>query len=85
MAANRVEIYDMVIDEWMELARINEGRHYHSTCNMNNKFVYIFGGIQNSNKKYSSSIERMKFSTMNFNFTWEKLNMSAMEYGISAR
>jgi hypothetical protein len=68
MAAQRVEIYDTVIDEWMELAKINEGRHYHSTCNMNNKFVYIFGGIQNSNKKYSCSIEKMQFSLSNFNF-----------------
>lgn len=35
-AANRVEIYDTELDEWMELAKIIEGRHYHSTCNMNN-------------------------------------------------
>jgi len=58
-AANRVEIYDTVIDEWMELNKINEGRHYHSTANINNSWIYLFGGIQNSNKKYSASIERL--------------------------
>jgi len=32
-AAQRVELYDSQLDEWMELAQINEGRHYHSSCN----------------------------------------------------
>ena len=45
MAPNRVEIYDTVIDKWMELSKINEGRHYHSSCNLGNKYIYIFGGI----------------------------------------
>lgn len=75
-AAQRVELYDIQIDEWVELCKINEGRHYHSSCNLNNNFVYIFGGIQNSNKKYSASIERMAFSLDNFNNPWEKINMS---------
>ena len=77
-AANRVELYDIQIDEWVELAKINEGRHYHSSCNINNSHVYIFGGIQNSNKKYSASIEKMKFSLDNFNYQWEKVNLSSL-------
>ena len=82
--AQRVEIYDTAIDEWMELAKINEGRHYHSTANLSNSWIYIFGGIQNSNKKYSASIERMQFSITNFNYQWEKLNVTGMDV-ISAR
>ena len=46
-AAQRVEIYDIEINDWMELAKINEGRHYHSSCNINDQYIYIFGGIQN--------------------------------------
>ena len=57
----------------MELAQINEGRHYHSSTNFNNKFVYVFGGIQNANKKYSASFERMQFSLTNFNYKWERI------------
>lgn len=78
-AQQRVEIFDTQINEWMELSQINEGRHYHSSCNFNNKFIYIFGGIQNANKKYSASFERMQFSLTNFNHKWEKINVNQIK------
>lgn len=84
-AANRVELYDTNTDDWMELSKINEGRHYHSTANLNNAWVYIFGGIQNSSKKYSATIERLQFVAGKFDSAWEKLNLSGMEASISQR
>jgi hypothetical protein len=44
-ASQKVELYDTNQDEWIDLQNINEGRHYHSSCNFQNQFVYIFGGI----------------------------------------
>jgi len=32
-AAQKAELYDSQHDAWLELAKINEGRHYHSSCN----------------------------------------------------
>ena len=64
-AANRVEMYDTHLDEWIELSNINEGRHYHSSTNFNHKFIFVFGGIQNQTKKYSSSIERLQIDINN--------------------
>ena len=58
------------------MPKINEGRHYHSSCFLNHKFVFVFGGIQNSNKKYSSTIERLKFEGSN-SPSWEMLNLKA--------
>ena len=58
----------------MELPKINEGRHYHSSTNLNHKFVYVFGGIQNSNKKYSNTIERLRFEG-SASPNWEMLNV----------
>jgi hypothetical protein len=69
-AQSRVELFDTQINEWMELAQLSEGRHYHSSSNFNNKYVYVFGGIQNANKKYSASFERLQFSVTNFSNTW---------------
>lgn len=46
---------------------INEGRHYHSSCSFNNKFIYIFGGIENIDKKCISSIERLNFDINSLN------------------
>jgi len=87
-AANRVELYDAQIDEWLELPRINEGRHYHSSCHFNHKFVYVFGGIQNSNKKYSASIEKFHFDLDGLSSrSWERVNISKsqMQSQITAR
>jgi N-acetylneuraminic acid mutarotase len=79
-AANRVELYDTHIDDWLELPRINEGRHYHSSCHFNHKFIYVFGGIQNSNKKYSNSIEKFSFDIENYqNRYWERVNLSKVQ------
>ena len=60
-SSESVECYDSQIDEWMELPKMNIGRHYHSSCNLNHKFVFVFGGIRNDQKKYSNRIERLKF------------------------
>ena len=73
-AALRVECYDTQIDEWMEMPKINEGRHYHSSCHLNHKFVFVFGGIQNSNKKYSNTIEKLRFEGSQSS-AWELLNV----------
>jgi len=61
-ASQKVELYDANSDEWMELSDINTGRHYHSSCNFDNKFIYLFGGIKNADKKYVNTIERLAFS-----------------------
>ena len=75
-ASQKVEIYDSVQDDWLELKPINEGRHYHSSTNFENKYVYIFGGIQNASKKYSNSVERLQFSMATITTAkWEKINM----------
>jgi hypothetical protein len=44
-AGSRVELYDIQIDDWIQMPQLKEGRHYHSSCNFNNKFIYVFGGI----------------------------------------
>ena len=76
-ASQKVELYDSNQDDWLELQPINEGRHYHSSANFENNFIYIFGGIQNASKKYSNSVERLKFSMGTITTArWEKINMS---------
>ena len=75
-ASQKVELYDTHSDEWMELSDINTGRHYHSSCNFDNKFIYLFGGIKNADKKYVNSIERLSFSMDNFMNKWDQINMN---------
>lgn len=78
-AGNKCEIYDTNVNTWTKLASIKFGRHYHSSCEFGNQYVYIFCGIQNQNKKYFSSIERLnvKQALSNFNVQWEEVKMRA--------
>lgn len=45
---------------------MNYARHYHSSCVFQNKYLYVFCGISNENKKYMNSIERLELDPYNF-------------------
>ena len=75
-AADKVELYDINKNQWTKLANMRYGRHYHSSCEFNSEYVFVFCGIQNQNKKYFNYIERLnvKASLNNFNVAWEVIN-----------
>eukprot|EP00347_Sterkiella_histriomuscorum_P011771 403371155 len=81
-APNKTEMYDTRQDAWVELAMFNQGRHYHSSCSFQSKFVYIFCGISNETKKYLNSIERLEFDPNSIQNslkkTWVKLEIANM-------
>ena len=58
-SSKKVEIYDTDNNNWTDLPMMNEGRHYHASCEFNNEFVYVFAGISNTSKRYISDIERL--------------------------
>lgn len=64
-SAKSVEVYNISLDLWYEIAPLNEGRHYHSACVFEEKFVYVFCGISNETKKYINSIERYDHNASN--------------------
>lgn len=78
-AQNRTEVYNVQTDKWFELAMINQGRHYHSSCSFNNEYIYIFCGISNESKKYLNTVEKLFFDGTHINpssqHKWELLNI----------
>jgi hypothetical protein len=42
------ELYDSQLDRIRDLPYMNTGRYFHSSCSFNNQYVYIFGGIDQS-------------------------------------
>ena len=54
---------------------MNQGRHYHASCEFNNEFAYVFAGISNVSKRYISSIERLnvKQCLNNLNTLWAEV------------
>lgn len=59
-SSQKCELYDITTNKWMEIAMLNNGRHYHASCDFNGELVYVFCGILNATKKYSNSIERLE-------------------------
>jgi len=54
---SRCEMYNSDIDLWFEMPNLNVGRHYHSSCQFSERFIYIFCGIANKTRKYINSLE----------------------------
>ena len=63
----RTELYNTQTNKWLELAQFTHGRHYHSSCSFQNRFVYIFCGISNETKKYLNAIEKLEFNPFDIN------------------
>ena len=58
-------MYNSDIDLWFQMPDLNVGRHYHSSCAFQDKAVYVFCGIANSNRKYINSIEKYETKDRN--------------------
>lgn len=58
-SARKTEIFDTQANSWTELPLMQNGRHYHASCEFNNEWVYVFAGISNVTKRYINSIERL--------------------------
>ena len=50
-------MYNCELDLWFEMPELNVGRHYHTSCTFNDRFIYVFCGIENKSRKYINSIE----------------------------
>lgn len=53
----KCEMYNSDIDLWFEMPDLTVGRHYHSSCQFMDRFLYVFCGIANKTRKYINSIE----------------------------
>ena len=71
------EIYDISIDHWSIIAELPEERYKCTLCfDYNNRFLYLFGGINHENKdiKYIEKDNILRISTKYYSFPiWEKI------------
>lgn len=59
------EQYNIDLDIWFDIPSMNSGRHYHASCSLADRYVYVFCGIANATKKYCNSIECFDSATPN--------------------
>lgn len=69
----KCEMYNADIDLWFEMPDMNVGRHYHASCAMRDRWIYVFAGIANQSRKYINSIERYDNQSRS---SWELINLN---------
>jgi hypothetical protein len=70
-------MYNSDIDLWFEMPNLNVGRHYHSSCQFNERFVYIFCGIANKTRKYINSFEVYDHQTKK---AWQIIDLNTKQF-----
>lgn len=77
-SSQQCELYNLATNKWADMPMLNNGRHYHASCDFNGEMVYVFCGISNQTKKYSNSIERLEVSLCMRNITrqWTEIHLT---------
>ena len=53
---NSCELYDVGLNKWADLPKLNTKRHYHSSCVFENSSLFVFCGINNDNRAYVKNL-----------------------------
>ena len=80
-SSQKCELYSIATNKWTEAPMLNNGRHYHASCDFNGEYVYVFCGISNQTKKYSNSIERLEIGLFMKSImrTWKEIQLKDIQ------
>lgn len=81
-AHKSVEQYNIDMDIWFDLPYLNNGRYYHSSCVLADRWVYVFAGIANATRKYFNSIERLDTTAPGASKVWELLDFPVDQFPV---
>jgi hypothetical protein len=71
----KVQKYDF--DKWTALPEVNHARTWPSLVNVDNKFIYIIGGLIDNDTKSNSTLERLDLKVSK---QWEVIEIASAEY-----
>ena len=72
--SKKFEKYDINNNSWENLNESNDIRIWPSCFGYNNKYIFVFGGIENNSKENIIQIEKIDLSSINNK--WEKININ---------
>jgi len=73
--ARKTELYDIAKNKWYEVGELNQGRHFHSLCIVENRYLFAIAGRDSQTETPLDSIERLDCFADIDNQRWEKLNL----------
>ena len=72
--SKKFEKYDINNNTWENLNELNESRIWPSCFGFNNKYIFVFGGLNNHSKDNIIQIEKVDLSSLDNK--WEKINFN---------
>jgi hypothetical protein len=83
--AAKCEVYDLAKNKWSEIGNLNQARHYHSMCVVENRYMYVIGGRDSMSEAPLDSIERLDGFMDLENQKWEVIMLGNKDNLWSAR
>lgn len=57
--AKSCEVYDVARNKWTEIGDLTQGRHFHTSTLVENRYIYVIGGRDSCTENPLDSIERL--------------------------
>ena len=73
--SKKCEVYDVARNRWNDIGDLNQGRHYHSCCMIENRYLYVIGGRDSCTENPLDSFERLDGFLGLENQSWEQIQL----------
>lgn len=73
--SKKCERFDLKTNTWTELPELNDARSFPNCIFLENKFIYVFGGLIDNQSKSNLYLERLNVLV---NTAWEKLEINSI-------
>lgn len=71
--SRKCEVYDIAKNKWTEVGELKQGRHFHSMCIVENRYLFVIAGRDSQTEVPLESFERLDCYAELSQQKWEPL------------
>lgn len=83
--SRKSEVYDIAKNKWTEVGELKQGRHFHSMCIVESRYLYVIAGRDSQTEAPLDSFERLDCFLDFDKQKWEQVQLVTKESGWTAR
>ncbi len=73
--SKKCEVYDIAKNKWQEIGDLNHGRHFHSMCIVESRYLFVIAGRDSQTETPLDTFERLDCYQEVERQKWETLNL----------
>lgn len=73
--SKKCEVYDIAKNKWQEIGDLNHGRHFHSMCIVESRYLFVIAGRDSQTETPLETFERLDCYQEVERQKWETLNL----------